>query len=132
MAAPPLRGEAGWDAALRAARPPSAIPAPETSIYSRHVAPPAARAPAPQQQERLLYTGQSIFFGGPLLGVPSRDSQGTSAAAAAPPFPPEGQREAGGAPREIRREGGDRRAALDTFPVFAPGALEREPPSNLR
>ncbi|CAA6671866.1 unnamed protein product [Spirodela intermedia] len=131
VAAPPLRGEAGWDAAVRATRPSSAIPAPETSSYSRPVAPPATRAPAPNQQERLLYTGQSIFFGGPLLGVPTRDSQGTIAAAA-PPFPPEGQREGGGAPREIRGGGGDRRAALDSFPIFAPGALEREPPSNLR
>ncbi|XP_010435012.1 PREDICTED: probable protein S-acyltransferase 19 isoform X1 [Camelina sativa] len=35
----------------------------------------SGRAPHPQQQgERLTYTGDSIFFGGPLVNIPNRDS----------------------------------------------------------
>ncbi|CAK9135560.1 unnamed protein product [Ilex paraguariensis] len=34
---------------------------------------PAAKLPV-QQSEKLMYTGESIFFGGPLLSVPKRDS----------------------------------------------------------
>ncbi|KAG7547520.1 Palmitoyltransferase DHHC domain [Arabidopsis suecica] len=35
----------------------------------------SGRAPPPQQQgERLMYTGDSIFFGGPLVNIPNRDS----------------------------------------------------------
>lgn len=52
----------------------------ETSTYSRRpvILPQessssAAKAPVPQA-EKLLYTGDSIFFGGPLLSVPVRDS----------------------------------------------------------
>ncbi|XP_056856529.1 probable protein S-acyltransferase 19 [Raphanus sativus] len=29
--------------------------------------------PPPQQGERLMYTGDSIFFGGPLVNIPNRD-----------------------------------------------------------
>ncbi|CAN8324539.1 unnamed protein product [Cochlearia groenlandica] len=35
----------------------------------------SGKAPPPQQQgERLMYTGESIFFGGPLVNIPNRDS----------------------------------------------------------
>lgn len=70
-----------------------------------------------QQQDRLTYTGQSIFFGGPLLTNTARD----------------GQRNEG----TIRRDSnvypdirGDR-GNVDRFPVFTPGANQRNP-SNFK
>uniref|UniRef100_A0A0E0LXW0 S-acyltransferase n=1 Tax=Oryza punctata TaxID=4537 RepID=A0A0E0LXW0_ORYPU len=57
-----------------------------------------------QPSERLTYSGQSIFFGGPLLG----------AAAAT----------------EHRRDepAGTRTRAAESFPVFAPGTFQKNPP----
>ncbi|WOL17706.1 putative protein S-acyltransferase 19 isoform X1 [Canna indica] len=49
----------------------------ETSSYDRRPAPQAASSLMPpplSQQERLMYTGRSIFFGGPLLNEPVRDT----------------------------------------------------------
>lgn len=66
----------------------------------------SSSAPVPRQ-ERLSYTGQSIFFGGPLLTNMVRD----------------GQRNDGGAPRDNRGE----RVRGDQFPVFTPGANQRNP-----
>ena len=116
-APPPPRRESGWDTAVRnaaaAAHPSATIQTPEGTSYARAVIPPTARAAAPlHQPERVLYTGQSIFFGGPLLGA------ATSLSA------------------ETNSGGGDRRvstaATTDSFPIFVPGSHEREHRSKLR
>lgn len=63
--------------------------------------------------ERLMYTGQSIFFGGPLLNA-ARDGRRSEASAASRP--------------EVERDptaarGGEGRG--DSFPVFVPGGFQK-------
>lgn len=69
--------------------------------------------PPPQQGERLMYTGDSIFFGGPLVNVPNRDglrNEGDSGR--------EGQdRMTLALPREARFK---RDTTSNQLPVFAP------------
>lgn len=66
-----------------------------------------------EQSEKLLYTGESIFFGGPLLSAPSRD--GNSALR-------HGQDRAGlNLPRESRFK---RDSASNQLPIFVPGDLK--------
>jgi len=79
---------------------------------------PSSALPSGQPSERLTYTGQSIFFGGPLLGGAAADPQRTDAAAGARP--------------ETRRDGfgGERRRTAESFPVFAPGSFQKNPPFN--
>ncbi|XP_062153437.1 probable protein S-acyltransferase 19 [Alnus glutinosa] len=93
----------------------------ETYSYSsRPVFPPqefssssAAKAPVPQA-EKLMYTGDSIFFGGPLLSVPLRDSLKNERG----PGSREGQeRVALNLPRESRFK---RDSASNQLPVFVP------------
>jgi hypothetical protein len=93
----------------------------ETYSYSsRPVFPPqefssssAAKAPVPQA-EKLMYTGDSIFFGGPLLSVPLRDSLKNERG----PGSREGQeRVALSLPRESRFK---RDSASNQLPVFVP------------
>ncbi|KAI0498977.1 hypothetical protein KFK09_019876 [Dendrobium nobile] len=69
-----------------------------------------------QQQERLTYTGQSIFFGGPLLTNTAR----------------EGQRNEGGLRRDsnVYRDIRGDRGNVDRFPVFTPGANQRNPSNS--
>ncbi|KAK3444652.1 probable protein S-acyltransferase 19 [Eucalyptus grandis] len=77
-----------------------------------------------QQAEKLTYTGDSIFFGGPLLSVPVRDNlraeggQGSREAF---------ERVALNLPRESRFK---RDAASKQLPVFIPGGLDQKPPSG--
>ncbi|ESQ56051.1 hypothetical protein EUTSA_v10026877mg, partial [Eutrema salsugineum] len=76
--------------------------------------PSSGKAPPPLQQgERLTYTGDSIFFGGPLVNIPNRDSlrhEGDSGR--------EGQeRMTLTLPREARFR---RDSASNQLPVFAP------------
>ncbi|XP_020100679.1 probable protein S-acyltransferase 19 isoform X3 [Ananas comosus] len=70
---------------IRASQLTTGNPSGETANYGRRNNPAASAAaasslglgfPLAQQQERLMYTGQSIFFGGPLLNAPTgeRDS----------------------------------------------------------
>ncbi|KAG9438958.1 hypothetical protein H6P81_019123 [Aristolochia fimbriata] len=84
-----------------------------------------ARAPPIQQSERLTYTGQSIFFGGPLLSVPPvRDNQRNETIneslrpgrESVPTLPPQN--------RMTRGPG------TNQFPVFTPGASAKYPPSG--
>ncbi|XP_066352096.1 probable protein S-acyltransferase 19 isoform X2 [Miscanthus floridulus] len=80
---------------------------------------PSSALPSGQPSERLTYTGQSIFFGGPLLGAAAAaDPQRNDAAAGARP--------------ETRRDGtrGERRRTAESFPVFAPGSFQKNPPFN--
>ncbi|XP_022727539.1 probable protein S-acyltransferase 19 isoform X2 [Durio zibethinus] len=77
----------------------------------------AAKAPV-QQAEKLLYTGDSIFFGGPLLSVPVRDSlrndKGLDSREAQ-------ERVALNLPRESRFK---RDSVSNQLPVFVPGGSE--------
>ncbi|KAF8653970.1 hypothetical protein HU200_062110 [Digitaria exilis] len=102
----------------QAARTPRflANPGGEPSNRVRALAPMNASSsalPSGQPSERLTYTGQSIFFGGPLLG----------AAAAGP-------RRSNDAGARVRQEdtGGERRRTAESLPVFAPGEFPKNPP----
>lgn len=66
-------------------------------------------------QERLMYTGQSIFFGGPLLNAAVRDGRRN-----------EGGTATGSRP-EIERalNAGRGEGRRDSFPVFVPGGFQR-------
>lgn len=123
--APTRPGAAGGDQAAWAPRF-LANPGGEPS-NRRNLAPVNASSsalPSGQPSERLAYTGQSIFFGGPLLG----------AAAAA------GPRRSDDAGTRARLEesweltarqndaGGDRRRTTESLPVFAPGTFQKNPP----
>lgn len=78
--------------------------------------------PSGQPSERLTYTGQSIFFGGPLMG----------AAAAGPRSNDSGTRVRQEERRELNAHqhdtGGERRRTAESFPVFAPGEFQKNPP----
>ena len=96
----------------------------EASYYSRRpVVPPqepsssAAKPPA-AQAEKLMYTGDSIFFGGPLLSVPVRDNLRNERDLGSR----EGQERAGlNLPRESRFR---RDSTSNQLPVFIPGGFE--------
>lgn len=99
-------------------RVPAANPSAEAGGFGRRANPSnttssSSIGPMQQQQERLSYTGQSIFFGGPLLTNTARD----------------GQRNEGGVRRDsgISREGQGERGRIDRFPVFTPGANQKNP-----
>ncbi|ONK61037.1 uncharacterized protein A4U43_C08F25590 [Asparagus officinalis] len=65
--------------------------------------------------ERLTYTGQSIFFGGPLLGAAARDGPRAEGSIR---LRPETETETG--PNAGRNEG-----RRDSLPVFVPGGIQR-------
>ncbi|OVA05569.1 zinc finger protein [Macleaya cordata] len=96
---------------------------PEVSSTSRmpHPVPPresslVTRAPAVQRSENLMYTGDSIFFGGPILSVP--------------PLGDGPRSEANTGFRSETRVG--RGTTSNQFPVFVPGGSgsERDPPPS--
>ncbi|KAK9156246.1 hypothetical protein Sjap_003726 [Stephania japonica] len=98
------------DATDQSKRP--TVPPPESSSVGK--------APF-QQSEKLMYTGESIFFGGPLLSIPVRDgarSENTTASR------PDAERAHSNWPTDTRAGKGDH------FPVFIPGGMEKEPPSR--
>ncbi|KAK9082212.1 hypothetical protein Syun_031661 [Stephania yunnanensis] len=98
------------DATDQSKRP--TVPPPESSS--------AGKAPF-QQSQKLMYTGESIFFGGPLLSVPVRDgarSENTSA------LRPDAERAHSNWPIDTRAGKGDH------FPLFIPGGMEKEHPSR--
>ncbi|PNT68564.1 hypothetical protein BRADI_3g42657v3 [Brachypodium distachyon] len=76
--------------------------------------------PSGQPSERLTYSGQSIFFGGPVLGAAaeSRTSEANARAR------PDDMRELNADQGEIRGR------AAESLPVFAPGTSHKNPPSN--
>ncbi|CAO2207560.1 unnamed protein product [Urochloa humidicola] len=114
---------AGGDQAARAPRF-LANPGGEPSNRGRTLAPVNASSPvfpSGQPSERLTYTGQSIFFGGPLLAAAG----------------PRRSDEAGARTRQEERRqltayqhdtGGERRRTAESFPVFAPGTFQKNPP----
>ncbi|CAL9013361.1 unnamed protein product [Prunus brigantina] len=99
----------------------------ETSSYSRRpVIPPqepsssAVKTPV-QQTEKLMYTGDSIFFGGPLLSAPVRENLKNERDLGSR----EGQERVGlNLPRESRFR---RDSASNQLPVFVPGGFENNP-----
>ncbi|KAA3458467.1 putative protein S-acyltransferase 19 [Gossypium australe] len=98
-------------------------PSGETSMQGRRVGFPQqesslqARGPA-QQAEKLLYTGDSIFFGGPLSSVPVRDSLRNDKGSGLR----ETQERVGlNLPRESRFK---RDSVSNQLPVFVPGGFE--------
>ncbi|KAG2711375.1 hypothetical protein I3760_04G073100 [Carya illinoinensis] len=99
----------------------------ETSSYSRRPVIPlqessssAAKPPVPQV-EKLMYTGDSIFFGGPLLSAPLRDNLKNGRGR-------EGQeRLALNLSRESRFK---RDSASNQLPVFVPTGFEHNPSSG--
>ncbi|TVU10462.1 hypothetical protein EJB05_43994 [Eragrostis curvula] len=101
-----------------------ANPSGEPSHHGRNPAPgtTSSAMPTGQPSERLTYTGQSIFFGGPILSTPGINAQrrnelGTRAH-------PEGSRDPNALQRDIRGE----RARTGSLPVFAPGTFQKNPP----
>nr|DAD43964.1 TPA_asm: hypothetical protein HUJ06_002194 [Nelumbo nucifera] len=82
----------------------------------------AAKA-AFQQSEKLMYTGDSIFFGGPLLSVPVKDTTRSEANTSLR------SDQENVLSREARA---GRVVAPNQFPVFIPGGSERDPPFKSR
>lgn len=96
-------------------------PVSEPSNHGRTLSPMNASSsalPSGQPSERLTYTGQSIFFGGPILGAAAADTQRNDVTTGARP--------------EIRGDGtvGERRRTAESFPVFAPGSFQKNPRFN--
>lgn len=100
----------------------------ETDSYGsygrRPVVPPqesSSSAPKPplQQSEKLTYTGESIFFGGPLLSVP-RNERGSGLGSGQ-------ERVASSFPRDARLR---RDSASNQLPVFVPGGFDQNLPSS--
>ncbi|KAK9284812.1 hypothetical protein L1049_023989 [Liquidambar formosana] len=104
----------------------------ETGSHGRRPAVPtqdsSSSAPKPslQQAEKLMYTGDSIFFGGPLLSVPVRDGLRNDRVS--------GSREAQErvAPNSSRESRFKRDTASNQLPVFIPGGFEQNRPSGSR
>ncbi|KAG2585671.1 hypothetical protein PVAP13_6KG405500 [Panicum virgatum] len=113
-------GAADGDQAARAPRF-LANPGGEPSNHGRNLAPVNASSPAlpsGQPSERLTYTGQSIFFGGPLLAAAAAGTRRSDDAGAR--VRPEERRQ--------HDTGGERRRTAESFPVFAPGTFQKNPP----
>ncbi|KAK9284931.1 hypothetical protein L1049_024112 [Liquidambar formosana] len=104
----------------------------ETGSHGRRPAVPtqdsssSAPKPSQQQAEKLMYTGDSIFFGGPLLSVPVRDGLRNDRVS--------GSREAQErvAPNSSRESRFKRDTASNQLPVFIPGGFEQNRPSGSR
>ncbi|PUZ52647.1 hypothetical protein GQ55_6G286800 [Panicum hallii var. hallii] len=119
-------GAAGGDQAARAPRF-VANPGGELSNRGRNLAPVNASSPAlpsGQPSERLTYTGQSIFFGGPLLGAAAAGTRRSDDAGAR--ARPEERREL--TAHQQPDTGGERRRTAESFPVFAPRTFQKNPP----
>uniref|UniRef100_A0A0D9XAS7 Protein S-acyltransferase n=1 Tax=Leersia perrieri TaxID=77586 RepID=A0A0D9XAS7_9ORYZ len=93
--APPFLASSGGEAVN--ARSRNINPA-ATNAAAAAASSSSAALPSGEPSERLTYSGQSIFFGGPLLGEPRRD------------------------------EATARDRAAESFPVFAPGTFQKNPP----
>ncbi|PWZ15028.1 putative protein S-acyltransferase 19 [Zea mays] len=96
-------------------------PSGEPSSHVRSVVPGNASSsamPSGQPSERLTYSGQSIFFGGPMLSTPGVGANRNEADARARP---EGSRDPNALCEKARTGSG-------SSPIFAPGAFQRNPP----
>ncbi|XP_074590219.1 putative protein S-acyltransferase 19 [Curcuma longa] len=79
----------------------------------------ASAMPPIPQQGRLTYTGQSIFFGGPLINTPIRDTKRSDEHT--------GTRPVTERTSNSNRETVEKGQAAGSFPVFAPGAFRNLP-----
>ncbi|XP_010914208.1 probable protein S-acyltransferase 19 [Elaeis guineensis] len=119
------RSETTTEVPARTSRVSLVNPSAESSAYGRRPTLPSAgvsvmpRVPPP---ERLMYTGQSIFFGGPLLSAPVRDMRGNESVGLRPDAEKESR-----VHREARVERGQ---AADSFPLFVPGTFQKNPSSR--
>jgi palmitoyltransferase ZDHHC1/11 len=93
----------------------------------------AVSAPA-AGQERLMYTGQSIFFGGPLLAGNTGGSGtvGDTRRVNNEGMAPRERQEVGRVSHTRGEARGERGLAADMFPVFVPGGFQNKPPSNMK
>jgi palmitoyltransferase len=82
--------------------------------------------PSGQPSERLAHSGQSIFFGGPVLGAPAAESQRNEANTR---LQLDDRRELNVSQHDGigERQGG---RTTEPFPVFAPGTFQKNPPFN--
>uniref|UniRef100_I1QRB4 S-acyltransferase n=1 Tax=Oryza glaberrima TaxID=4538 RepID=I1QRB4_ORYGL len=102
-----------------------ANPIGESSNHGKNLAPANASSSAissGQPSERLTYTGQSIFFGGPILSTSGTNAQRSEAGTRARP---DGSRDP---PNAFQRDTRGERARTGSFPVFAPGTFQKNPP----
>ncbi|XP_008798218.2 probable protein S-acyltransferase 19 isoform X1 [Phoenix dactylifera] len=117
------RSETTMEVPVRTSWVSMVSPPAESSAYGRRPTLSSASdsvvSPLPRL-ERLMYTGQSIFFGGPLLNAPVRDMRGNENAAG---LRPNAEKESHGH-REVR---GERGQAANSFPVFVPGKFQNPP-----
>ncbi|CAL9782291.1 unnamed protein product [Musa acuminata subsp. burmannicoides] len=76
VSVPAAAGMVSTEVPPRTSRVSLVNPSAETSTYDRRATLKASSSMLPplSQQERLVYTGRSIFFGGPLLNDPVRDA----------------------------------------------------------
>lgn len=102
----------------------------DTSSYSRRP-PPAIQLEEPsssrgplQQSDKLMYSGESIFFGGPLLSIPGKDDAKSDKNSI---FRRGQERVVPGISRESRFK---RDAASNQLPVFVPGGFTQYPQSS--
>ncbi|KAM3277704.1 hypothetical protein ACQJBY_045546 [Aegilops geniculata] len=100
------------------ARNPSflANPSGEPGNHGRNLAPAnttSSAIPSGQPSERLTYTGQSIFFGGPILSTTGINAERNEAGTR---VRPEGSRDPNSHQRDVRGE----KARTGSFPLFEP------------
>ncbi|KAL5975761.1 hypothetical protein ACLOJK_020088 [Asimina triloba] len=111
-----VRSEATLEIPFQASsQPVTANPHGEASI---HLQGSSMNAAAPQA-EKLTYTGKSIFFGGPLLSVPSRDDSARNESGSR--SRPDHDR----VPNAVQEARVVRSIASNQFPVFTPGAWQQ-------
>jgi palmitoyltransferase ZDHHC1/11 len=108
-----------------------------TSQYGRQSgqnAPTSVVSAPAAGQERLMYTGQSIFFGGPLLAgnTGGTGTVGDIRRATNEGITPRERQEIGRGSYTRGEDRGERGRAADMFPVFAPGGFQNKPPSNMK
>uniref|UniRef100_A0A0D9XGU4 S-acyltransferase n=1 Tax=Leersia perrieri TaxID=77586 RepID=A0A0D9XGU4_9ORYZ len=102
-----------------------ANPTGESSNQVKNLAPANASSSAMssgQPSERLTYSGQSIFFGGPILSTSGINTQRSEAGTRARP---DGSRDP---PNAYQRDTRGEKARTGSLPVFAPGAYQKNPP----
>lgn len=87
------------------------------AVPPRELPPPPVSKPAVRESEKMLYTGESIFFGGPLLSAPMR-GEGSSNSR-------DGQDKVVTMNSRLKRD-----AVSNQLPIFIPGDFELNPPSG--
>lgn len=111
----------------------NANPASQYVQRSGQNAPTSAAVSAPTAaQERLTYTGQSIFFGGPLLAGNTGGTVGDNRRITNEGIVPRERQEVGRVSYTRGDVRGERGRAADMFPVFAPGGFQNKPPSSMK